>query len=206
MYVYRKSGNFRVINPRRMREGYCCRSVCVWVRVYVCVCVSVTALPATDTVSMSQMQCCKVPYRVQEFRCHLQVTASFLAPWWAFDGICMARDRFSKTTGSSLIVAHSQISFLACCWHGTRLCTAVWHTWYWYYAFAYNMGMRTFLRLRSTVTIDMQPAQCTCCFLNLTARVSFGGEQTGAFAPPLPPEAGWSPLRVATNHILNIIL
>ena len=41
-----------------MCEGYCSCSV------FVCVCVSVTALPAIDAVSMSQMQCCKVPYGV----------------------------------------------------------------------------------------------------------------------------------------------
>jgi hypothetical protein len=41
-----------------MREGYGSRFV------YECVCASVTALPATDAVSMTQMRCCKVPYRV----------------------------------------------------------------------------------------------------------------------------------------------
>jgi hypothetical protein len=39
-----------------MSEGYCSR--------FVCVCASVTTLPATDAVSMSQTRCCKVPYRV----------------------------------------------------------------------------------------------------------------------------------------------
>jgi hypothetical protein len=34
-----------VINPRRMREGF-----------GMCVCVCITALPATDAVSMSQTQ------------------------------------------------------------------------------------------------------------------------------------------------------
>ncbi len=29
--------------------------------------------------------------------------------------VCMARDRFNKTTGSSRIIAHWQISFLAYC-------------------------------------------------------------------------------------------
>jgi hypothetical protein len=47
-----------IINPRHMREGYSSRFVCE------CVCVSDTALPAIDAISMSQTRCCKVPYRI----------------------------------------------------------------------------------------------------------------------------------------------
>ena len=65
---------------------------------------------------------------VQEFWHHLLVTATFLAPWLPFDGqtrqrwlvfnsniVCMASSRSSNMTGSSLIVAHWQRSFLAIC-------------------------------------------------------------------------------------------
>ena len=51
-----------VVNPRRMREGYGSRSVCVCVCVSLCV--SVTALAATYLVYKSQVRCYKVPYGV----------------------------------------------------------------------------------------------------------------------------------------------
>ena len=64
---------------------------------------------------------------VQEFWCHLLVSAAFCAPWRAFDVqtrqrwllstriVCMASGRSSNTTGSSLIIAHWKISLLAIC-------------------------------------------------------------------------------------------
>jgi hypothetical protein len=47
-----------LVNPWRMREGYSSHFVWEWV------CVSVTTLPATYLISMSQMRCYKAPYRV----------------------------------------------------------------------------------------------------------------------------------------------
>ena len=67
----------------------------------------------------------KIPHSRVLVSSSLLVTATFLAPWQAFDGqrsfffnsrgmyMCMVSDRSNKTTGSSLIVAHWQISFLA---------------------------------------------------------------------------------------------
>ena len=47
-----------IINPRRMREGYGSRFVCV------CVCLSVTALAATYLVCMSKLRHHRVPCRL----------------------------------------------------------------------------------------------------------------------------------------------
>ena len=107
------------LNPRRMRGGLrYSRSVSEWV------CVSVTALLATYFVSMSQMRCCKVRV-LASFTGHRHVSPDELLMdndgFFSTQRVCMARDRSNKTTGSSLIVAHWQISFLAYanCWHGT---------------------------------------------------------------------------------------
>ena len=51
-----------IINPRRMREGYGSRSVCVCMCVSVCL--SVTTLTATYLVCESKLRCYKVPYGV----------------------------------------------------------------------------------------------------------------------------------------------
>ena len=55
-----------LINPRRMREGYCSWFVCLSVSLSVClsVCLSVTTLAATYLVCESNLRCCKVPYGV----------------------------------------------------------------------------------------------------------------------------------------------
>ena len=52
------------INPRRMREGYGSRFVCVCVCVCVSVCLSVTALAATYLVCMSKLRHHRVPCRL----------------------------------------------------------------------------------------------------------------------------------------------
>ena len=51
-----------LINPRRMREGYGSRFVCVCVCVSVCL--SVTALAATYLVCMSKLRRHRVPCRL----------------------------------------------------------------------------------------------------------------------------------------------
>jgi hypothetical protein len=99
--------------------------------------------------------------------------------------LCMARDRSYKTTGSPLIVAHLQISFLiycANCWHSTRLGIALARAHSCmardtaaYYAIACNVCMRAFWWLllallmvyeKLAAIVDMQSAQWTCCFIS----------------------------------------
>ena len=53
-----------LVNPRRMREGYGSRCVCVCVCVCLSVCLSVTALAATYLVCMSKLRHHRVPCRL----------------------------------------------------------------------------------------------------------------------------------------------
>ena len=87
-----------IINPRRMREGYCSRSVCV------SVCPSVNSVTATCLVCESQPRCCMIPYDVSKpcivwislktlcspvlatFAQDRYLPPSFHAPWQLFHG------------------------------------------------------------------------------------------------------------------------
>jgi hypothetical protein len=142
-------------NPRRMREGYSSR--------YVCVCYHATCYILCLFVSNTTLQGC-----LPRFDCTHCVNLAENAPFtssgiicWSpppsslpdelsMDKIdsngflstrrlCTARDRSNKTTGSSLVVAHWQKSFLTYCANTAcirfgiaraRAHTAVWHTWY----------------------------------------------------------------------------
>jgi hypothetical protein len=124
-----------------MRKGYCSRFVCVCVCVYYratcyrrCFYVSNAVLYG----SLPRLDCMyyvdlaeNTPFESSGVICRSPPLSLLLDEllmnkrdsngFFSTRRVSMARDRFNKTTGSSLIVAHWQISFLAYCWHGNIL-------------------------------------------------------------------------------------